>query len=233
MDAVAQEVSHCPNPRCPVQQRLGRAAEYRTGFSTCSDCGERLAPGPSPRPEDLLAQATDFAELPAREVDLGLPASAPIRLRELPVGYVGPLLLGALALVGFASAAQRHERMEPAALVIHLLLSIAALAAAVRAFVRRPRRPRGLVQAFERGLLLSRGAHRRAVLWEEIRAADAFEGSLSVGRRAAGTKLVVVLSLADGTKLSVEGIGPAPFSLGPPEPFFALARELVARFAGP
>jgi len=38
---------HCPNQSCPYATRYRRPAEYREGFTTCSDCGSALVPGES------------------------------------------------------------------------------------------------------------------------------------------------------------------------------------------
>lgn len=40
--------SHCPNPECPFLAKYHQPADYREGFTTCSDCGSTLVAGPAP-----------------------------------------------------------------------------------------------------------------------------------------------------------------------------------------
>ncbi len=53
---------HCPNPECPFLKKFRAPAEYREGFSACSDCGSALVAGSAP----ALAPAAAVEEPSAR-----------------------------------------------------------------------------------------------------------------------------------------------------------------------
>jgi len=56
---------HCPNPECPFLKKFKAPAEFREGFSTCSDCGSALVAGSAPTPAPVVAVAEQAPELAA------------------------------------------------------------------------------------------------------------------------------------------------------------------------
>ncbi|MEW5739823.1 MAG: hypothetical protein AB1938_12905 [Myxococcota bacterium] len=70
-------MAFCPNEACPFRVRQGRAAEYRSGFERCSDCGATL----------------DQGAPPAVPVENKRGAAQPFPWRALAVTGLGPLAL--------------------------------------------------------------------------------------------------------------------------------------------
>lgn len=54
--------SHCPNPECPFLAKFHQPADYREGFTTCSDCGSTLVAGPAPTRAPAQAAVAVAAE---------------------------------------------------------------------------------------------------------------------------------------------------------------------------
>lgn len=63
--------SHCPNPECPYLAKYRQPADYREGFTTCSDCGSALVAGPAPARAPAQAAVAVAAEpvLPVPRVE--------------------------------------------------------------------------------------------------------------------------------------------------------------------
>jgi preprotein translocase subunit SecY len=81
--------NHCPNPECPFLKKFRRPAEYREGFSTCSDCGGALSSGSAP--EAMAMPAAAVAATPV-EVAAALPSSKALP-GELPLRVAVSLLV--------------------------------------------------------------------------------------------------------------------------------------------
>lgn len=63
--------SYCPNPECPFLAKFHQPADYREGFTTCSDCGSTLVAGPAPGSASGQAAVAVAAEpvLPVPQVE--------------------------------------------------------------------------------------------------------------------------------------------------------------------